>query len=333
MKAIVYHGPMSLMLEEVQIPDIEENEVLLKVEMVGICGSEIEGYVGKSSVRKPPLIMGHEFCGIVESVGLQVDEWKNGERAVINPLLSCGFCYYCQSGKGNVCPERKLIGIHRPGAFGEYVAVPQQALYRISSELDSRLMTLAEPTAVCLHGLFNLRSKPFNSMVVFGAGAIGLITLQIAMAMGYGPITVVDINENRLQHAKRLGAVNTVTPDQLNKDMSELFAVAVDCTGSSSARQLCMNVVQPGGEVLLMGLGHDSSELAINDLIRREISIMTSYSYTHRDFQSALMLLLEGKINIEGWTLTSELSHAPKIFEELVGQTVTASKVFLKPRP
>jgi 2-desacetyl-2-hydroxyethyl bacteriochlorophyllide A dehydrogenase len=333
MKTIVYHGPKMLALEEHAEPIAETGEVVVKVEAVGICGSELEGYLGHSSVRFPPLIMGHEFCGIIATMSEAHADFSVGDKIVVNPLIPCMQCNRCSRGQQNICLQRKLVGIHRPGAFAEYVTVPLNNLYKVPQDMNSALASLAEPLAVCIHGL-KIGYKPMKDMLIIGAGPIGLLTLQVALHLGAGRVIVVDKQPARLQVATKLGAY-AVTPEKLTETVNQLFDgegvdTIVDCVGVEVTREQALQLINPGGTIVMVGLGHNQSKLSINHLVRQEIAMVGSYTYSEDDFKQALHLLMNNKIN-DDWIIERPLSEASESFEMLVSGKTDICKIILKP--
>ncbi|MFD2327738.1 zinc-binding dehydrogenase [Cohnella sp. GCM10020058] len=333
MQALVYQGPEKLAIEQVDVPSIKPHEVLVKVESVGICGSELEGYLGHSSVRVPPLVMGHEFCGRVAGLGEQTNGLSHGDKVVVNPLIACGTCASCQRGEYNICRNRKIVGIHRPGAFADYVAVPYENVIRVPQEMDASLASLAEPLAVAIHAI-KLGLRPLDDLLIYGAGPIGLLCVAAARQMGACSIVVLDLQPARLSHAEKLGAIG-LSPRQIEDRREELFPqgipVIIDCVGVQATREQAMNLVDPGGAVIMVGLGHGKSELPMNHLVRQEISLIGSYTYSHEDFRQAVALLIRGNIAIEGWTQTRPLDEGASAFRELAEGKSPFSKIFLKP--
>ncbi|SFB29417.1 2-desacetyl-2-hydroxyethyl bacteriochlorophyllide A dehydrogenase [Cohnella sp. OV330] len=334
MQALIYQGPEKLTLEEVDMPSIGPDEVLVRVESVGICGSELEGYLGHSSVRVPPLVMGHEFCGRVVALGDQVRGLAPEDKVVVNPLIACGTCASCRRGAYNICRNRKIIGIHRPGAFAAYVAVPYENAIRVPQDTDASLASLAEPLAVAIHAI-KLGFKPLDDLLVYGAGPIGLLCVAAARQMGAGNIVVLDLQPARLAHAEKLGAIG-LSPREIEDRREALFPqgipVAIDCVGVQATREQAMNLVDPGGAVIMVGLGQGKSELPMNHLVRQEISLIGAYTYSREDFRQAVALLTRGDIAIEGWTETRSLDEGPAAFQELAEGISRFSKIFLKPR-
>lgn len=190
MQALIYQGPEKVTMEEIDVPSYLDNEVLIKVESVGICGSELEGYSGHSSIRKPPLVMGHEFCGRVAAIGERVYGFSLEDKVVVNPLIACHACASCLAGRSDVCRNRSLVGIHRPGAFASFVAVPAENVYRVPADMNASLASLAEPLAVAIHAV-KLGLEPLGDLLIYGAGPIGLLCLLAAKQMGAGKIIVL----------------------------------------------------------------------------------------------------------------------------------------------
>ncbi|MDR6553196.1 zinc-binding dehydrogenase [Paenibacillus qinlingensis] len=337
MKTLVYHGPRQLSLEDKEDPHAGPGEAVIKVEAAGICGSELEGYLGHSSVRIPPLIMGHEFCGTIVGIDYQsgaLAGFSIGDKVVANPLISCGSCDRCIIGKRNLCRHRELIGIHRPGAFAGYVTVPVSSLYKVPQEMDAAVASLAEPLAVCIHAI-KLGLPYLDDLIIYGAGTIGLLTLQAALNMGANQVLVVDRQEVRLHHVKLLGA-EVATPEQVEVKAAELFAqrgidTIIDCVGATAVRQQALELISPGGNIVLVGLGSDESPMKLNHLVRQEVNIRGSYSYSDADFKHAVQMLVSGKIRADGWLAKRNLSDGPDSFRALVEGKTEFSKITLHP--
>jgi 2-desacetyl-2-hydroxyethyl bacteriochlorophyllide A dehydrogenase len=334
MKALVYYGPKQLELGERGVPELKQGEAIIRVEAVGICGSELEGYLGHSSVRTPPLVMGHEFCGVIEQLAPDVNDLQVGDKVIVNPLISCGTCDRCTAGRPNICRNRQIIGIHRPGAFAEYVAAPATNMYVVPDELDANLASLAEPLAVCIHAV-KLGFMPFEDAVIFGAGPIGLLTLQAALTMGARRVLVIDRQQERLEFARQLGA-ETATPEQVKETFAGLFSARgvdtiIDCVGVQATREQAVQLVNPGGTVIVVGLGQDLTTLNMNHVVRQEISLIGSYTYSNADFEQAVYLLMQNKITRENWSTTCSLAEAPSAFAALTDGSAKFSKYIIHP--
>src|SRR5690349_8868360 len=181
-------------------------EVLVRSEAAGICGSEVEGYLGTMSNRVPPLVMGHEFAGEVIGTGDGVQRAWMGKRVAVNPIVGCGRCRYCTGGRRNLCPDRYLVGVAVPGGFAASVAVPERCLFVMPPEMDPRLGALVEPLANGVHAIRQGAPEGVARAVVIGAGTIGLACMQAALLHGIDEVIVIERHPARRDHALRLGA-------------------------------------------------------------------------------------------------------------------------------
>jgi threonine dehydrogenase-like Zn-dependent dehydrogenase len=340
MQNLVWTGPKTMEMQTAEVPNASDGEVLVKVEAVGICGSEIEGYLGHNSLRVPPLVMGHEFSGVISELGSGVESLTKGQKVVINPLISCGVCSSCRKGQVQLCSKRAIVGIHRPGAFAEYVAVPASAVHVVPDELDLFRASLTEPLACALRAARRaMEQHPFANVVVFGAGTIGLLSFLVAQILGASRIIVIDSNEARLETPKRLGAYATITPGQPDYIAKVKqwggqsgIDVVIDAAGFQQTREAAVQMVNPGGTIMNIGLGVDQTQLPINVCIRNEISLLHSFSYHAQDFYDALELLKSGKINEHDWSEIRPLGAGNQAFLDLVQGRVAKAKIFLSPQ-
>lgn len=337
MRALVWHGPRSMRLEQVPEPSPAPGDAVVRVDAVGICGSEVSGYLGESSLRRPPLVMGHEFCGRIERAA-PGGRLAAGERVVVNPIVTCGRCRLCRSGRDNLCLERVIIGAHRPGGFADLVSVPERNCYPLASDLPRALGALVEPLACAVRSIEIARIEPGDDVVIFGAGAIGLCTLAIARLAGAGTRIVTDINPDRLEAARDWGA--THTPGAETDVVQEVHAltgglgadVAIDAVGIGATRRAATRAVRRGGRVVLIGLHEADSAFPVNDVIRGEIQLLGSFAYRSTTFERALELLQNGLVDTRGrWLEERPLAAGPASFEQLVAGGVPVSKIVLTP--
>lgn len=327
MDSLVWLGPERLRVEQGARPVPQPSEVVVTVEAAGICGSEVEGYLGRQANRTPPLVMGHEFAGTVSAVADGVDRAWVGRRVTVNPLLSCGLCLACQSARRNVCERRQLIGVHRPGGFGAEVAVPVSALVLLPDGLDARLAALAEPLANGVHAvrLGTLRGTPERAIVI-GAGTIGLAALQAARAAGIAQVVVAEPHVGRRAQAEALGATEVAASAEA---IAESAPLVVDAVGRLETRVRGIALTRAAGTFVAIGLHADTLELSFHDLIRREIAIQGSYAYSDDDFATALRWLAEGRAGIGTLEPVRPLSDGPRVFAELAKGATEAIKIFL----
>ncbi|MFD1676834.1 zinc-dependent alcohol dehydrogenase [Alicyclobacillus fodiniaquatilis] len=334
MKCLVWQGPRRIAVEEYPKPVLKSGEVLIKVSLVGICGSELSGYLGENSLRKPPLVMGHEFSGTIEEIADNVTGLENGMLVTVNPLFSCNYCSYCRSGFQNLCPKRSILGIHRPGAFAEYVAVPATACYRVKGEIEG---ALTEPLACSVRAATQARIELGETVVVFGAGIIGLMSVLSAKEKGAFQIVVVDTNDTRLKKALEWGATNVFNPSH-GRILDEIRQLAplgvdkvIDAVGLPITRQNGLEVVRSGGRVVWIGLHEDEIFMQGNHLVRQEIEVVGSFCYTDRDFQVALAMLDKNlHVSTDTWLDVRPLELGQNSFEEQIDGPAKFPKIMLR---
>jgi 2-desacetyl-2-hydroxyethyl bacteriochlorophyllide A dehydrogenase len=331
MKALVYEGPRVMNMRETDVPVPGEDELLIRVEKVGICGSELGGYLGHNSLRKPPLIMGHEFAGVVESTGERVALFRPGDRVTANPLVSCGRCDACLSGSTQLCSNRSLIGAARPGAFAEYVVVPERNAHRLPDNVSFDDGAIVEPFACALHLCRLLRLSPLDRLLIVGAGPIGLFALIAAKQFGVREIVITDLNRGRLEIARQLGAEPVDASDAHATSRLGSFDAAIDAVGMTATRTQCVNSVRNGGRVIFSGLHEADSTLPINTAIRNEIEMRGAFAYTPLDFAAALDWIAAGQVDLSPWTVTEPLENGAACFEKLIGGPGQVAKILLSP--
>ena len=337
MKAIVWNGPEEMAVEEVPEPTVEPGTVLVRPEAVGICGSEVEGYLGKMGNRTPPLVMGHEFAGTVTEVGEGVSEDLVGREVAVNPLSSDGTCPLCRAGYTNLCKERRLIGIHFPGGFAEYVLAPQSNVYPLPDGVGARTGALAEPLANGVHAArLGLAGHTVEHAVVIGAGTIGLMCIQAAVLDGIPEVSVVEPHEARRDQALGLGAhaayaSSPEAREALEEPTEGLGAdLVIDAVGAEATRRMAVEeLLRPGGRVVFVGLHEDDTTLGFHGVVRGQLDLQGSYAFTAEDYSQAVEWLVEGRAGIGDLPPVLPLEEGPKAFAELVKGPSEQIKVFL----
>jgi len=326
MRALVWHGPKQMSVDDVAEPEPGRGEVLLAPEAVGICGSEVEGYLGHQANRTPPLIMGHEFAGSVVAVGAGVEERWRGRRAAVNPLVAGGDAV---AGIEQLSARRELIGVHRPGGFAGAVRVPAHRLRELPDGADARLGALAEPLATGVHaariGRTGVEGGPADRVIVIGAGTIGLMTLQAALLGGASWAGVLDLHPMRRAAAKGFGAHATFSPETAPGDADVVF----DAVGAESTRRLAVDLLRPGGCAVMIGLATESTQLRLDEVIRRGLTVRGSYAYSDADYDEALVWLLDGRAGLGELEAVQPLDAGPDAFAELAAGPSERLKVFL----
>lgn len=297
MRALVFTAAGVVEMQDVDEPQPREGDVVLDVKGSGICGSELHGF-RSLGFRKPPLVMGHEIVGVDAA----------GRRVAVNPLLSCGKCDLCSRGLPEVCRERGLLGVHRPGGFAERVAVPATALHVLPDGVDWEAAAMIEPLANAVHALRQVPDVPSARVGVIGAGAIGLLCLLVARRLGAGHVTVVDPSEGRLGTATRLGA------DATGPRLVEEYDVIVDAVGLPATRADSVLRVRPGGHAVWIGLARAEATIDGNDLVRGERHVVGSFAYNPEEFAEAVALSAESDL---GWSTGVPLEDAQRVFMAL----------------
>jgi threonine dehydrogenase-like Zn-dependent dehydrogenase len=337
MKALVYEAPRVMNLRELDRPAPGRGEVLLRVAYSGICGSELSGFLGQNSLRRPPLVFGHELSGIVEELGGDVaDGVAVGDRVTANPLVTCGRCSACVTGHHQLCQHRLLLGASLPGSNAEYVVVPATALEPVPIGLSLRDASLAEPAACAVHAVSLSAATPTDSALVVGAGPIGLFLIQVLRAHGLAKVFATDRNPERCAMAADLGAI--VVPS----DAAELLenvrdrtggagvTIAFDAAGTEATRRSCLAATTAGGRVMFVGLHIDETALPINTLIRNEVTAQGVFAYTPAAFRTALAWLADGRLGLRDGVVETNLEDGPGWYERLINGD-PAAKVLLRP--
>lgn len=341
MKALIWEGPRRMALQDEPVPIAGEDEVLVEVAYCGICGSELSGYLGHNALRKPPLIMGHEFSGEVVAAGRVAKRSHPslvpGTRVTADPMIFDGTCTYCRQGLHHLCLDRNLVGAARPGAFAEYVAIPARQVFVLPPEVDLRTGALAEPVACAVRIAALARCGGDGQVLIVGAGTIGLLSLQVLRHRGVTRVFVADTNAERLAVAADMGAevLNPLEGDVVARVRAATgedgVDVAVDAVGKAVTREQCVAATRRGGRVILSGLHEETSAMPVADMIRREITGQGSFCYTPEDFGEAIGLLERKVIGPGPWMVDADLAEGRTWFERLVGDPGGAVKVLLQP--
>src|SRR6266700_4200775 len=325
-KALVWHGPGSMSVDDIAEPRPKAGEVLVASEAAGICGSEVEGYLGRMPNRVPPLVMGHEFAGTVAEVGEGVDPSWAGKRVAIAPIVGCGRCRYCARGDRNLCPDRYLVGIAVPGGFSARVAVAERCLFEIPADMDARLGALVEPLANGVHAIRSAAPDGVAHAVVIGAGTIGLACMQAALLHGIAEVEVVERHPARRGHALRLGAQNAHAS---GSEVEPGVDLVIDAVGADATRLLAIDLLGPAGTAVFIGLHDDETALPWHRIVRGNHTIKGVFGYSDSDFQQALDWLADGRAGIGDLRALVPLDDGPRAFETLAKGPTDDIKVFL----
>ncbi len=337
MKALVWTEKEKVEFLDREIPDYT-GKLLIKVAYAGICGSDVSIYCGKHPRAKAPLIMGHEFTGTVCAIGENVDtEFKNGDRVVINPLYFCGRCRACLKGNTHVCKTLRFYGIDTDGGMAEYAAIPDSCLLKLPDDLDFKLATLIEPTAVVVHGLRMIEKMFHGSAAVIGLGPMGLLSALLLKDSGVSKLFCVETQPARIEMAKALGldVINPLTDDvkeyiYSNND-NEGVDILVEASGSPAAAKMMTDITGVRGEILLLSVFKEPAPIDLRTINFAEQRIIGTRVYTGLDYKDAIDYIKQ-----YGDKLAPVISHVmpldkgQDVFQEIISGKTNTMKVLLK---
>jgi L-iditol 2-dehydrogenase len=335
MKALVYLGPRRFELQEFPDPVAGPDEVVIRSLASAICGSDLHGFREASPRRIPPLVMGHETIGVIDSVGEAVEGARIGQRVVLKPILGCGNCHRCLAGGINLCTTGRLVGRDLTGGFAELFAVPAQAAVPLPDDLDEDLAVLTEPFANAVH-VASRGVREGDRVFVIGSGPIGVLMTRASLLQGASAVLVTDPVRERLRFAEAQGAMAlwAVEPETavLEATEGEGADLVIDAAGFEATWALGVKTVRPGGRIFQVGLGAASGRLDYFGVLGKEVTITGSFAWSDGDFARSLELLADGALRPEGWISRMPLEEGLRAFEELADGG-DRFKVVLQPRP
>lgn len=330
MKALTYTRPYELCYRNEPDPSPAPGEALVRITAAGICGSDMHGYHGHDPRRTPPLILGHEAAGECVS-GVYA-----GRPVVINPLVTCGLCDDCSEGRSNLCATRKLIGMNRPGAFAELIAIPEHNLISLPAGMNPIHAALTEPVATALHGLAlaaRVARRPLaeSRALVIGGGSVGLASALLLTSYGCRELVLSESNPLRRRTATEAGICHAHDPSSDENLFTDDFDLVVDAVGAASTRTAAITAVRPGGIILGIGLLDNEGELDMRKLTLAEVSLLGSYTYTPSDLRAAVAALHSGALGDLRWIETRPLADGASAFADLEQGHTAAAKIVLMP--
>ena len=303
--AMYLEKPGKIIPRKIDMPEIKKDEVLVKIKAVGVCGSDVHYYdKGKigSFIVKRPLILGHECSGEIVEVGEEVKNLQIGDKVALEPGIPCRRCIYCKTGRYNLCPEIRFMATPPVnGAFVEYVAHPADFVFKLPENVSYEEATLFEPLAVGLYSVVRAKVGFGGKILILGAGPIGLSTLQAAINIGGGRITVADIYDFRLEKAKELGADELINPRQTNAldKLGSSFDYVFETAGSVVTTQQTVKLAKNGGKVILVGLpAQEEIEFNTNQIITKELDVLGIFRYANM-YPKAIRLAEKGQVNLK----------------------------------
>ncbi|MDR1936114.1 MAG: alcohol dehydrogenase catalytic domain-containing protein [Candidatus Accumulibacter sp.] len=321
MKSIQYKGAQLVETGEKAVPEIGPGEVLIKVAYAGVCGSDMFIYQGTHPRAKAPLVMGHEFSGVIEKGHGTL---AKGTPVTVYPLLSCGYCDPCKNGYAHVCNTLKLIGIDCDGGMAEYVKVPEDKIVPIPADLPLKLGAFIEPVAVAVHATRRSGYKPGDSAVVYGAGPIGLCVASCLKYFGASRVLVVEANAYRLDIARQLG----FTPIDAGKEDIKArvleytdghnIDLAFDCAAHPSVHTTILDILRVQGTGVVVGSYKKPAEVDLLKIEFKELTLIGIRVYERRDFEIATRILQSGQIDFDRLLTVAAPEEAPEQFRNLL---------------
>jgi len=326
MRALVYKGKQNLAVETVIIPEVAENYVLIKLLYCGVCGTDMHIYNGEGGAYEvtPPLIMGHEFSGIVEKVGAKVSKVKAGDLVTVDPNDMCGNCYYCNNAMEQFCTNNIGIGTTVDGGFAQYIAVCDTQVFKYKDGMDAVTAAMTEPVSCCLHGILLCDIKPGAEVMIIGGGPIGLIMLQLSKLSGAGKLILSEPVAEKRALALKLGADLVINPleedvEAILKENCKNLTTVIECVGNVRTIENAIQWAGKGATVMMFGLTGPSAELSIRPdvFFKKEIKLTSSFINPY-SFESTISILESGKLNVKDLvTDIVDLEDSVSVFEDI----------------
>jgi 2-desacetyl-2-hydroxyethyl bacteriochlorophyllide A dehydrogenase len=330
MKALVYTSPQEMIYRDEPRPTASVGELLIRVDVAGICGSDMHAYHGRDSRRRPPLILGHELAGeVLEGPGA-------GRKVTVNPLITCGHCEFCAQGRNNLCANRTMIGMTRPGGFAQYVTTAASSVIELPAGMSSRAAALTEPAATALHAInaaTRALTRPIQEceVLIMGGGAIGLLAALLLRSYGCRHVRLAETNALRREAAQRVAGCMSYDPSQTSKPFENDSDLVIDAVGTAATRQASLVAVKSGGIVVHVGLAEDASAIDMRKLTLAEITLIGTYTYTTADLRAAVTALHEGAFGDLLWVEERTLAEGARAFRDLDAGRAAAAKIVLRP--
>jgi len=328
MKALVYTANNEVSYRDEPDPERGTGDALVRIDAVGICGSDMHAYHGHDPRRVPPLILGHEACGVVEIGTLE------GQRVVLNPLMTCGVCDDCCGGRSNLCRYRELIGMNRPGAFAERIAIPERNLIPVPDDMDPVHAALTEPGATALHAIAmaeRVLHRPIAEArsLVIGGGSVGLLAALFLKSHGCRDILLGDTNALRRATAEATGACGVYDPIEGPQPDENGYDLVIDAVGGERTRPAAVTAAKPGGVIAHIGLMDSAGGLDVRKLTLSEITFFGTYTYTTVDLRATVKALSSGALGSLDWVEQRPLADGAAAFSDLDHGQSAAAKVVL----
>lgn len=333
MKALIYGGERQALIKELPEPEPKEGAVKINVKYCGICGSDIGIFLGKHPRAKAPLILGHEFIGIVATDG---EKFKKGDRVTAFPLLSCGHCLACRTGNMHVCNTLGLIGIDVDGGVCESLYVDEDVLFKIPAGVSDRAAVTIEPLAVILRAIHQAKFQAAENAVVIGAGPIGIITGIVLLHIGASKVFISDVSKKRLDLAKELGLTPVdVSKENLNEIVkaatnSEGCDVLFECSGSETAALEMTEITRVSGRICMVAVHKQPHKVDLRQINFKEQLLVGTRVYTKEEFGKAVEFCKVLEKDLEKVvTHIVPLSDSEKVFDMIADESLGTVKVVI----
>ncbi|MBE0538681.1 MAG: zinc-dependent alcohol dehydrogenase family protein [Ignavibacterium sp.] len=305
MLAAIFQGNKKIEVRDYTLPILGTNELLIKVNSCGVCGTDRHIFSG-SAPSSIPVILGHEYSGTIVDLGNHSDQFKIGDKVAVDPNIYCGHCYYCRIGSVNFCKNLKALGVTLNGGFAEYSILPASQAYVLPNDFDLSVASFAEPLSCCLRGIEHADIKSGNTVVIIGGGTIGLLMVQLVRNSGASKIILIEPDLFKQKLGIELGADYSLSPDN-NKTFEEIIEltnsqvdVVIECVGSNESVESAIKIAGNGGKVVIFGLAPKDQNVTINlqYLFQKELKIFNSFLNPFK-FKPAVDLLVNKKINVK----------------------------------
>ncbi len=340
MKAQIVKAPYQMEYVDVAIPEINDDEVLIKVKVCGICGSDWSIYTGKYAADKLPMITGHEFWGEVAEVGKNAKGLKVGDRVAVDICLTCGTCYFCRRNDGLLCETFTQLGIHTDGGFAEYVKVPWKNCYHLPDEMDDYTAAFVEPLTAVVHAAQRMDAAIGSSVAIIGCG-LGILHAALAKARACAPVIVIGDDEARLATAKKMGADITINVNEVSDPVAEVKrltgGVGVDyvleAVGTTGTYEQAFKMLRRGGKVEAFGIAAQGQTAALEpyEFVLGEKKVSGSCAGIGNNWGEAITLLKYGIIDPKPmFSMAVPLSELESALKEIREQK-NLVKVFVCP--
>lgn len=331
MKALVYTGTQKVEYRDAPDPALGPGEVVLRIDAVGICGSDMHAYHGHDPRRVPPMILGHEFAGEV------VEGPARGMRVTGNPLVTCGRCDNCLQGRTNLCTDRTMVGMSRPGAFAQFMSIPASTLIEVPSTLSPVHAALTEPAATALHAInaamrASHRPLPELRVLVIGGGAVGLLMALLLQSYGVREFHLAETNPlRRASAASACASARVFDPVREAGPAQDSVDCVLDAVGSARTRAMSLASVAAGGVIVHVGLQDWASEIDMRKLTLSEITLIGTYTYTMADLRATVRAIATGVFGDLAWVEERPLENGAEAFADLHDGRTPAAKIVLRP--